>query len=194
LLDSRFSYRIWPCTNPSGYILNTRANAEGADVNRSFGDGGHTPEAEAIAAANRDQSFALSIDLHEDCEADGFYCFERFRTGLPAVGLAIVQALDIARLPVQSFTLAFDFGYPASAERAFRVSRGHVLPDHEEDARVFGRGAPYSVYMFRTTAQRTLTFESPQRQPWETRIAIHRLAVQTAIGAIAANFSRKVNE
>src|ERR1700730_1806318 len=29
LLDPRFSYRMWPCLNPSGYQAGTRHNAEG---------------------------------------------------------------------------------------------------------------------------------------------------------------------
>ena len=53
LLDRRFAYRMWPCTNPTGYEAGTRENAEGADVNRSFGRGGTTPEARAIVTATR---------------------------------------------------------------------------------------------------------------------------------------------
>ena len=82
LLDRAFSYRLWPCTNPTGYAAGTRANAEGLDINRSFGGGGSTPEARAILTANRDRQFALSIDLHEDPEAQGFYCYELSEAGL----------------------------------------------------------------------------------------------------------------
>jgi hypothetical protein len=76
LLDRSFATGLWPCANPSGYAAGTRANAEGLDINRSFGGGGSTPEARAILTANRDRQFALSIDLHEDPEAQGFYCYE----------------------------------------------------------------------------------------------------------------------
>src|SRR5438128_1139792 len=71
LLDPAFGYRIWACSNPSGYAAGTRCNAEGVDVNRGFGRGGTAPEARAIITANRDRRFALSFDLHEDYEAHG---------------------------------------------------------------------------------------------------------------------------
>ena len=58
------------------YAGGTRESADGVDVNRSFGRGGQSPEARAILTANRDRKFVLSIDLHEDCDADGFYCYE----------------------------------------------------------------------------------------------------------------------
>jgi len=45
LLDPAFSYRLWPCFNPTGFGAGTRTNVDGADVNRSFGRGGTTPEA-----------------------------------------------------------------------------------------------------------------------------------------------------
>jgi len=75
-LDPAFAYRIWPCTNPTGYEAGTRESTDGLDVNRTFGRGGSSPEAKAIVTANRDLKFVLSIDLHEDDEADGFYAYE----------------------------------------------------------------------------------------------------------------------
>src|SRR5271165_795823 len=112
LLDRRFSYRVWPCTNPSGYLRGSRTNAEGDDINRSFNGGGRTPEARAIVTANRDRRFELVLDLHEDYEAGGFYCYEPLVGGTAPLGGAIVRALDDAGLPVQTLDAAFDIGYP----------------------------------------------------------------------------------
>jgi protein MpaA len=75
-LDSRFSYRIWPCSNPTGFDLRTRESVDGVDINRTFARGGSSPEAKAIVMANRDHKYCLSIDLHEDDEADSFYTYE----------------------------------------------------------------------------------------------------------------------
>jgi murein peptide amidase A len=75
-LDPAFSYRIWPCTNPTGFDAATRENVDGVDVNRTFGRGGSSPEAKAIVMANRDRKFVASIDLHEDDEAEAFYTYE----------------------------------------------------------------------------------------------------------------------
>ena len=75
-LDAFFSYRIWPCTNPTGFDAGTRENVDGIDINRTFARGGSSPEAKAIVMANRDYKFALSIDLHEDDEAGAFYAYE----------------------------------------------------------------------------------------------------------------------
>ena len=75
LLDSRFAYRMWPCTNPTGFERNTRESIDGADINRTFGRGGGSPEAKAVVMANRDLKFALALDLHEDCDAERFYVY-----------------------------------------------------------------------------------------------------------------------
>ena len=114
LLDPRFAYRAWACTNPSGYAAGTRANAEGQDINRTFSRGGTSPESRAIIAANRDRRFALSIDLHEDYEADGCYFYEAQVDG-PPLGRALVRALDDAGLPIQRWHESFDLAYPQGA-------------------------------------------------------------------------------
>ena len=160
-LDERFAYRIWPCTNPSGYEAGTRESADGLDMNRTFGRGGQSPEARAIVTANRDRKFALSIDLHEDDDATGFYCYEY---GGGSIGLDVLAALDEAGYPIDPL--------------------GRVTPDSAAEAAMLG-GLSYSLAVARNAARHTLTFETPLRAPWEDRLAMHRTAVRAAVAAIS---------
>ena len=162
-LDRRFAYRIWPCTNPSGFEAGTRESAEGVDVNRTFGRGGQSPEARAVVTANRDRKFVLSIDLHEDCDASGFYCYEY---GGGKLGLQTVAAVAAA-------------GYPLELLQ-------HVTPDPAAEAAELG-GLSYSLAIARHAARHALTFETPSRQPWDARIGMHRTAVRAAI-SVASGF------
>jgi hypothetical protein len=172
-LDSRYAYRSWACTNPSGYGLGTRENAEGVDINRSFGRGGQTPEARAIVTANRDRKFALSIDLHEDCDADGFYCYEY---GAPDTGRPVIDAVRAAGYPVQDLAQC-DLGAPLPE---YMLDDGVVRPTAKLEIDAIG-GLSYSLSIVRHAARRVLTFETPLRLPWDDRIAIHRIAVKAAI-------------
>ncbi|HEY1977895.1 MAG TPA: succinylglutamate desuccinylase/aspartoacylase family protein [Candidatus Baltobacteraceae bacterium] len=160
-LDERFAYRIWPCTNPSGFEAGTRESAEGVDVNRTFGRGGQSPEARAVVTANRDRKFVLSLDLHEDCDASGFYCYEY---GGGKIGLQTVAALSAA-------------GYPL--ELLHRLT-----PDPTAEAATLG-GLSYSLAIARHAARHALTFETPSRAAWESRIGMHRTAVLAAISVVS---------
>jgi hypothetical protein len=181
LLDARFSYRLWPCFNPSGYAAGTRTNVEGRDINRSFGRGGTSPEAKAILTANRDRRFALSLDLHEDHEARGFYLFEPLGPGAPSVyAAAIAGAVGEAGFPLQQFEPGFELGPPGS-EDAYTLAPGIVLVDAVAESRVFGRDLPLGLLLVRGAADAALTFESPRERAWDERIAIHRVAVATAL-------------
>ncbi|MDP9018447.1 MAG: succinylglutamate desuccinylase/aspartoacylase family protein [Candidatus Eremiobacteraeota bacterium] len=181
LLDPRFSYRIWPCTNPAGLIAGTRGNLEGDDINRSFSRGGTTPEARAIIAANRDRRFALSLDLHEDTQASGFYCYESDHD--VTLSGAIIRALDDAGLPIQMLAPDFDLGYPPQADHLRRLERGLAIPNLAEERKYF-KGLPYSLYIGKVAARHFLTLESPAPRSWELRIATHRIAVVAAIDAL----------
>ncbi len=176
-LDSRFAYRVWPCTNPSGYRVGTRENAEGADVNRSFGRGGQTPEARAIVTANRDRKFALSLDLHEDCDAEGFYCYEY---GEGDVGRAVVDAVAQAGHAIQDLAQC-DLGGPVAAPL---LDDGVVRVPAAREAEALG-GLSYTLALARHATRRALTLETPLRLPWEQRIDIHRIAVKAAIRAFS---------
>ncbi len=182
LLDRRFAYRIWPCTNPSGYRAGTRENAESHDINRSFHKGGTTPEARAMIASNRDRRFALSLDLHEDFEADGYYCYEPVVDGETPFGDAMIRALDDAELGVQDLDDAFELGYPPEAHHLRTLARGHIRNDPGAE-RAFFEVTPYSLYLLQKAARYAMTLESPRTRPWEERLAMHRTAVTAVLGA-----------
>lgn len=177
-LDPSFAYRFWPCTNPTGFDAGTRASVDGVDVNRTFGRGGQSPEARAIITANRDRKFALSLDLHEDADAVGFYCYEY---GGGDVGTAVVGALEAAGLPIDPLVETFDTAGPLRDAHCTR-ERGRIAADHRTEAALLS-GLSYSLAIARNAARHTLTFETPSRVPWETRLAMMRTAVRAAIDA-----------
>ncbi len=177
-LDDGYAYRIWPCTNPSGYAVGTRASADGVDVNRTFGRGGSSPEARAIVMSNRDRKFALSIDLHEDCDSVGFYCYDY--TG-GALGAAIRNALDARALPIEEMHAGYDLGY--TLPEGARFERGVVLVDAAAEARALD-AFTYTLILARRAAARALTLETPSMAPWGVRLAMHGTAVLAAIAAL----------
>ena len=69
---------LWlcPCLNLTGFLINRRENAEGADLNRDY----LQPKAEETLAhigwLERQPGFDLCLCLHEDWEAHGFYIYE----------------------------------------------------------------------------------------------------------------------
>ena len=180
-LDPRYSYRIWPCTNPTGFGAGTRESADGVDLNRTFGRGGGSPEAKAILTANRDHTFALSIDLHEDVDAAGFYCYEY---GGAELGRAAIRALDDAGLPIDPMEETFDLAGPLDASSCER-ERGRIAVDAVRESAAVG-GFSYNMLLARRAARHALTFETPLRLPWELRLEMHRRAIGAAICALSA--------
>jgi murein peptide amidase A len=179
-LDPRFAYRIWPCTNPSGFAAGTRESADGLDVNRTFGRGGQSPEARAILVANRDRKFVLSVDLHEDCDALGFYAFEY---GGGAIGLRVIEALESAGLPIDPLETTFSLAGPLDDVHC-RRERGRITADPFSEGALLG-GLSYTLAIARHAARHALTFETPATAAWASRLAMHRTALRTAIAAVA---------
>jgi hypothetical protein len=176
-LDLLYGYRVWACTNPSGYEAGTRESADGVDVNRSFGRGGQTPEARAIITANRDRKFALSLDLHEDCDAEGFYCYEY---GEGDLGRRVIDAVAAAGFPVQDLERC-DLGGPIAQ---YLLEDGVVRPPASLEIEAIG-GLSYTLSIVRHATRRALTFETPMRLAWEDRVTIHRIAVKAAIAELS---------
>ena len=186
LLHSAFSYRVWPCINPTGFQSGRRVNVEGTDVNRSFSGGGSSPEAKAIITADRDRRFVASFDLHEDVEAQGFYCFEVARENETTLGDSVVDVLREGGFPLQQFPPGFDLGYGDGLVPDARVECGRVRLALESELKYFQpRGLPFTAYMVKRAAHFGLTFETPATRSWQDRVSMHRVAVQRALSQLA---------
>lgn len=183
LLDRRFAYRILPCINPSGFRSGTRFNAKGSDVNRSFAGDGSSPEAQACMAVTAERRYALSIDLHEDAEASGFYGYDLKHRSRRTRGSPIVAALDGAALPVQELTSDFDLGYDGPVDGRAELDRGRVTSSFEQLAAAFA-GWPFATYLLAAHTENALIFETPQNACFATRVRMHRLAVVAAIAQL----------
>lgn len=185
LLDPRFAYRLWPCLNPTGFDAGTRANAEGVDVNRTFTGAGASPEARAVLTANRDRTFAMHIDLHEDFEADGFYMYEPVRPHAPSrFARDVTAAIVDAGFALQVLDASYDLGTPPEAAYTQTLAPGTVIVDAFEEAKFFS-GSPIAIRMLRRATSLALTFETPSRRPLPERIAMHRVAVVNALTMLA---------
>jgi murein peptide amidase A len=81
---------VIPCFNPGGFARNTRENEEGIDLNRDY----RSMKAALVRAHTRwlDETprFDLSLCLHEDWEAHGFYLYELNPDLLPSFAERII--------------------------------------------------------------------------------------------------------
>jgi len=185
-LPAQFAYELWPCTNPTGYRLGTRQNAQGVDINRAYGDG-RTAESAAVAACWPSRVPILTLDLHEDFEAAGFYCYERAVHGRFRAP-ELIARLERAGIPIQDDLNGIDLGMPSEeAERRglWYVERGwiRVLGHDPEWAR---DGRPFSAWVTEQGVSHALTLEAPRLAPWELRVRSLVLAVRTALGLVKA--------
>ncbi len=178
-LDARFAYRIWPCINPTGYEAGTRANESGIDINRTFGGGGGSLESRAVLDGDRGRTFVLSLDLHENCDASGFYCYEY---GGGEIGRRVIAALEGGGFPIDPLEGTFDLAGPLDGGHYVR-ERGRIVADHAEEAALLG-GLSYSLALAHDAARCALTFETPTASEWERRLAMHCMAVISAIGTL----------
>ena len=67
-----------------------------------------------------------------------------------------------------------------------RLGRAHIIHAGAAETAFMKGGLPHSIFRLRKAAKRSLTFESPARLPWDDRIAMHRIAVVTALQGMRA--------
>ena len=179
-----YNWLISPCDNPYGYERNIRENAAGLDLNRMFEIPNRCPETTFIAESlqrkrcadtqkplsqntmGRRQAIELALDLHEDSDSDGFYLWERRTSQCFPIGNAVVKNVD---------------GLCA-------INREPLIENHRNENgvitllnKVTTKGWARGRYLAEQVNTRCLILETPTQLDWETRIAAHMIAVQTAI-------------
>ena len=160
-----FEFFILPCINPHGFVHNTRENAIGLDLNRSFEDD-TTPEAILVKRILRDRRFDTFVEFHEDWEFEGFYLFELQRNQR-SIGPKIIERIKQLG-PI----------YSTSSIDDMPVENGVVQTGLETQG-ISNEAMP--LYVFRLHADHCITSETPTQWDIESRISAHLTVLDIAL-------------
>ncbi|MFO1499308.1 MAG: M14 family metallocarboxypeptidase [Verrucomicrobiota bacterium] len=148
---------ICPCLNPSGFPLNTRESATGFDLNRQYLE----PQAREIRAhiawLEQQPRFDITLCLHEDWEASGFYVYELNLSEGPSFAEAIVERVA-AVCPID-----------LSSQIEGREAHGGIIrPTPDPASRPQW---PEAFYLIHHKTRVSCTLEAPSDYPLSTRAA-----------------------
>jgi protein MpaA len=162
------SVEIWfcPCLNPIGFERNTRENALGKDLNRDYR---HLETEEVRAHArwlNTLPRFDLTVILHEDWEANGFYLYE----------LNPRQGTSFAPVIIEAVREVCPIEHAESVDN-WAASGGIIRPQLPPEERPLWAEA---LYLITHKSDRSYTLEAPSDFPLPVRVA----ALTTAVRAV----------
>ena len=163
---------IWlcPCLNPAGFALHRRENGQGVDLNRDYR---HLQSAEVRAHVDwlqRQPQFDLSLCLHEDWEAGGFYVYELNPEKKPSFAEKIIEAA--ARVcPIETS--------PVIEGRS--AHNGIIRPDLNPAERPQW---PEAFYLITHKTRLSYTLEAPSDFPLPARVAALAGAVRAVVAAL----------
>jgi murein peptide amidase A len=160
---------IWlcPCLNPSGFELSRRENARGIDLNRDY----RHLQSEEIQAHVRSLEklppFSLSLLLHEDWEANGFYLYELNPDNQPSLAEAIIQSVSQV-CPIEH----------SDKVDNWNARDGIIRPDVPPLERPQW---PEALYLLTHKTRLSYTLETPSDFPLEIRARAQVAAVEAAL-------------
>ncbi len=169
---------LWlcPCTNPTGFKLNRRENAEGLDLNRQY----LSPQAEEtvahVAWLRRQPSFDLCLCLHEDWESHGFYLYELNPDQQPSLAEPMIARIREVCAIDQSEVIE---------DRPAR--NGIIRPGIDPRTRPQW---PEAFFLVTHKTRLSYTLEAPSDLPLPVRVAALVVGVNTALGLLSARAPR----
>lgn len=160
---------LWlaPCLNPTGFRLNTRENEQGIDLNRDYR---HLRSLEVAAHVKWLESlpqFDLSLLLHEDWEAGGFYVYELNPDNEPSLAEGMVEAAR-ALCPIETAEKVDNHICRAG------IIRPQVDPSERPDW-------PEAIYLMARKSRHNYTLETPSDYPLEMRVRTHVQVLQRGL-------------
>ncbi|MCX6967168.1 MAG: M14 family metallocarboxypeptidase [Verrucomicrobia bacterium] len=161
---------IFPCLNPWGLVHNSRTDAQGQDLNRTF-QHDHVPHIQALKMFLKPHRFSLALNLHEDYDGHGLYIYELERRA-PFWGEELVE---IARplIPIEGRTM-IDNRRASKAGLVRRKINVNKFP-----------AIPEAVYLHLHHAERTFTFETPSEFALEQRVRVQVALINACLQRIA---------
>jgi hypothetical protein len=161
---------IVPCLNPRGFELNRRENEQGLDLNRDYRD----PKSFIVQAHIRwleeRPSFDLTLALHEDWEAHGFYLYELNPDLRPSIAEAIIHAVSRV-CPIDQ-----------SPEIEGRQAAGGIVCANPDLLK--RPDWPEAFYLIHYKTRLTYTLESPSDFPLPLRVDALVTGVKTVLGKL----------
>lgn len=156
---------LLPCLNPLGFKLNTRENDKCVDLNRDYY---HCRTPEICAHVNwleKNSNFDMTICLHEDWGADGFYLYE-----------CLHDDNSFAKNIIES------------VGEVFPIDRSKEIDGHDAAEGVIGPPdnhcvddcVPEAIYLFEKKKLPNYTLETSSDFPLESRVE----AMVRAVGVI----------
>ncbi len=162
---------VCPCLNPSGFKLNRRENAQGLDLNRDYR---HLQSAEIrahVAWLRRQPQFELTLCLHEDWEAHGFYLYELNPDAQPSLAEAMIAGVQ----PVCPID-------PSPLIEGREAENGIIRPNLDPRSRPQW---PESFFLIQTKTRLSYTLEAPSDFTLATRANALVAAARTALALIS---------
>ena len=164
---------LWlcPCLNLTGFPLNRRENHDGIDLNRDYRHL-HTAEVRAhVTWLEQQPQFDLTLCLHEDWEAQGFYVYELNPDKQSSFAEKIIER--VAEVCPIDVSPQID-NWPAN--------KGVIQPGVNPADRPQWAEA---VYLISHKTRLSYTLESPSDFPLSTRVSALATAVRTVLGALS---------
>lgn len=158
---------LLPCLNPDGFVLNTRGNADGIDLNRDYR---HLESGEVAAHVRwleRQPTFDLYLCLHEDWESHGFYLYEQNPDNKPSLAEKMIAAAQTV-CPIDLSENIED--RPAQ--------NGIIRPNISPQERP---AWPEALYLISHKSRQGYTLEAPSDFPLPARVDALVAAVNAAL-------------
>lgn len=166
--DARATWFLCPLLNPTGLARGTRENAAGVDLNRDY-KSPSAPEVRAhVAWLRRQPRFDLVLCLHEDWEAQGFYCYELNPAGRPSLAPAMLAAAR-PLCPIESAPVID--GREAAEPGIIRPVSDPLLRD----------AWPEAIYLREHHGELHYTTETPSALPLAQREAAGEAVIRAAL-------------
>lgn len=173
-LARRADILLFPCTNPTGFERNTRENADGVDLNRTYRARRPPTEVRIMRSVLNRMEHDLSLEFHEDIDTPGFYLYELIRGRAPWWGRRVIR--QVARRYPVNFNSEID---ELPAQGGIISPRSFRKPfDQWVDQR---RDWPQALYQYANGTRHCMTFETPPRFPMRDRVNMHLTALNAVL-------------
>ena len=166
-LLQNFPVLFYPCLNPWGLVHNSRLDENGEDLNRIWGDVFH-PLTEQILKRIEGLSFFLSLNLHEDFDANGIYIYELYRGGRTDRWTNQILQAGKKILPLDT----------RKRIDGKNAKNGIIRPRVSHPPK---EGVPEALYLFQNHGIRNFTIETPSEASLEKRILTHQAMIQESV-------------